>query len=89
MTMMGGVKHRYYRCQANKTKGAGVCASSRSVREDIARPQILDTIRERLLSPDGVAYVRRRVAEELRDYSKKLEEELRDRRELLKRTRLD
>jgi DNA invertase Pin-like site-specific DNA recombinase len=86
MTMMGGEKYRYYRCQANRTKGAGVCTNSRSIREDIARPQILDTIRDRLLSPDGVAYVRRRVAEELRDYSKKLDAELRDRRERLQRT---
>src|SRR5262249_48343986 len=40
----------------------------------------------RLLSADGGAYVRRRVAEELRDYSKKLDEELRERRERLRRT---
>ncbi len=86
MTMMGGEKYRYYRCQANKTKGVGVCTNSKSVREDIARPQILDTIRERLLAPEGVAYVRRRVAEELRDYSQKLDAELRDRNVRLLRT---
>ncbi|HLL21583.1 MAG TPA: hypothetical protein VK427_05600, partial [Kofleriaceae bacterium] len=86
MTMMGGVKYRYYRCQANRTKGVGVCKNSVSVREDIARPQILDSIRERLLAPEGVAYVRRRVAEELRDYSQKLDAELRDRKERLLRT---
>ena len=86
MSMMGGLKYRYYRCQANKTKGIGVCGNSRSVREDIVRPQILDTIRERLLAPEGVAYVRKRVAEELRDHSKNLDAELRERKERLKRT---
>ncbi len=86
MSMMGGLKYRYYRCQANKTKGIGVCSNSRSVREDIMRPQILDTIRERLLAPEGVAYVRKRAAEELRDYSKKVDAELRERKERLKRT---
>lgn len=29
---------------SNKTKGIGVCSDSRSVRGDIVRPQILDTI---------------------------------------------
>jgi len=71
MSMMGGLKYRYYRCQVNKTKGT--CANSRTVREDVARPKLLDTIRERLLSPEGVAHTRRRIAEELRDYSKKLD----------------
>lgn len=37
-------------------------------------------------SPLSVAYVRRRVAEELRDYSQKLDAELRDRKERLQRT---
>ncbi len=84
MTMMGGVKYRYYRCQTNKTKGT--CPNKRTIREDFARPQILGAIRERLLSPDGVAHTRRRIAEELRDYSKKLDAELRERKERLKRT---
>jgi site-specific DNA recombinase len=84
MTMMGGLKYRYYRCQANKTKG--ICPNTRTIREDIARPRILDAIRERLLSPEGVAHTRRRIAEELRDYSQKLDAELRERKERLKRT---
>jgi Recombinase zinc beta ribbon domain len=86
MTMMGGLKYRYYRCQQNKTKGNAVCANSTSIREDILRPQLLDTIRDRLLSDDGVAYTRRRAAEDLRDSSKKLDAELRDRKERLLRT---
>lgn len=86
MTMMGGLKYRYYRCQQNKTKGNAICANATSLREDILRPQLLDTIRDRLLSDDGVTYTRRRAAEELRDASKKLDAELRDRKERLVRT---
>ncbi|MEO8842496.1 MAG: recombinase family protein [Kofleriaceae bacterium] len=86
MTMMGGAKYRYYRCQTNKTKGPGICANGYSVREDIARPKILDAIRERFMSPDGVMEMRKRVAGQLRDHSKKVDAELRERRERLKRT---
>ena len=86
MTMMGGAKYRYYRCQANKTKGPKACTNGHSVREDIARPKILEAIRERLMSPDGVMEMRTRVAGQLRDHSKKVDAELRDRRERLKRT---
>jgi hypothetical protein len=59
--------------------------------------QVTDALAERLAHPDlgpgwhgaavvAVAYTRKRVAEELRDYSNKLSAELRDRRERLART---
>jgi len=53
MCMMGSLKYRYYCCQVNKTKGT--CANSRTVREDVARPKLLDAVRERLLWPRGAA----------------------------------
>lgn len=84
LSMMGSSRIRYYRCPTNKTKGT--CPNKTNVREDVARTKILAALRERLLSSDGIAHVRRRIAEELRDYSKKLDAELRDRRERLKRT---
>ena len=87
MTMMGSDRYRYYRCQANKTKGPQVCKNERSLREDIVRPQILDEIRARLLSPDGALEVRRRVAKQLGDRSKQLDSDLRERRERLARTK--
>jgi hypothetical protein len=68
LTMMGST-HRYIRCPTNKTKGNSVCRNGTSLREDIVRPILLDGIRERLLSADGVAYMRKRIAEELRDHS--------------------
>lgn len=84
MTIMAGTSASYYRCSLNRTKG--MCDHKTSFREDIARPEILRSLRERLLSPDGLTYVRRRIAEELRDYSKRLDDEIKDRRERLKRT---
>ena len=83
---INGSSHRYLRCPANKTKGPTVCKNSKNVREDIARTAILDAIRERLLSPDGVAHMRKRAADELRGWSMKLDAELRDRKERLSRT---
>ena len=53
------------------------CAETATVRQDVMRPQILDTIRERLLAPEGVACVRKRSAQELYDQSKKIDAELR------------
>lgn len=78
MSVMAGTSMAYYRCQRNRTKG--LCAHATSVREDVAKREIFAAIRDRLMSPDGLAHVRRRVAEELRDYSKKLDAEVRDRR---------
>lgn len=80
------IEYRDYRCQANKTTGAKACANYHSVREDIARRGILESIRERLMSPDGELEMRTRVAAQLRDYSKKVDGELRDLRARLTRT---
>ncbi len=87
MTMMGSDRYRYYRCQANKTKGPHVCKNERSLREDIVRPQILDEIRARLLSPDGALEMRRRVAKQLGERSKQIDADLRERRDRLARTK--
>jgi site-specific DNA recombinase len=84
MSMNGGSNGRYYRCQTNKTKGT--CSFDMNVREDNARTKILAAVRDHLLSPEGVAHTRKRIAEELRDYSNKIAAELRDRRERLVRT---
>lgn len=84
MSIMTGTSASYYRCQVSRTKGT--CEHSTSYREDVARREILGAIRDRLLSADGVAYVRRRIAEELRDYSKNVDAALKDRRDRLKRT---
>lgn len=43
-------------------------------------------IRAIVIQPDGVLYIRRRLAEELRDYSRKLDAEIRKRRDCIGRT---
>jgi site-specific DNA recombinase len=84
MTIVGGSSCRYYACATNRTKGT--CENRRAIKEPIARTRILDAIRERLTSPDGVAHVRKLVATALRDYSRTLEADVNDRRERIKRT---
>lgn len=84
MTISGGSSCRYYQCATNRTKGT--CSNRRSIKEPIARTRILDAIRDRLTSKDGIAHVRRTVAEYLRDYSRNLEANIQERRERIKRT---
>ena len=75
---------RGYACATNRTKGT--CTNRRAIKEPIARPRILDAIRARLTSPDGIAHVRKTIAEYLRDYSRNLEADIKERRERIERT---
>jgi site-specific DNA recombinase len=84
MTIIGGSSLRYYACSTSRTKGT--CANRRTIKEPIARTRILDAIRERLTSKDGIAHVRHAVAEHLRDYSRNLDNDIKERRERIKRT---
>ena len=84
MSMNDGSHARYYRCQTNKTKGT--CSNDMNVREDNARTKILAAVREHLLSAEGIAHTRKRIAEELRDYSRNLEARRKERVERLART---
>lgn len=84
MTIYGGTSCRYYRCATNRTKGT--CANARSIKEPLARTRILDAIRDRLTSEDGIKHVRKAVAEYLRDYSKHLDDDIKERRDRIKRT---
>ena len=84
MTIMGGSSCRYYACATSRTKGT--CTNRRAIKEPIARTRILDAIRERIAAPEGIAHVRKMVAEHLRDYSKNLEADIKERRERVKRT---
>jgi hypothetical protein len=84
MTIMGGSSCRYYACATNRRKGT--CTNRRAIKEPIARTRILDAIRERLTSPDGIAHVRKTIAEYLRDYSRNLDADIKERRDRIKRT---
>ena len=84
MTIIGGSTCRYYACATNRTKGT--CDYRHSIKEPIARERILDAVRERLTSADGVTHVRQLVAEYLRGYSRNLDADIKDRRDRIKRT---
>lgn len=84
MSISAGSNAAYYRCQGNRTKGT--CPNRVSVREDVARRCVIRTIQAHMLSPDGIAQFRKRIAEELRDYARNLEARRKERVERLART---
>ena len=84
LTIHGSGKYAYYRCFVNRTKGT--CTQRISLREDIVRQRILTAIEERLRNPEAIAYVRKRIAEQLGGYSRKIAEELKQRTARLART---
>ncbi len=84
MSISAGSNAAYYRCQGNRTKGT--CPNRVSVREDVARRRVLKGIQEYMLSDEGIAQFRKRIAEELRDYSRNLEARRKERVERVART---
>lgn len=84
MSISAGSNAAYYRCQGNRTKGT--CPNRVSVREDVVRRKVIRGIQEYMLSADGVPVFRRRIAEELRDFGRKLEAHRKERAERLERT---
>lgn len=84
MTIMGGSSCRYYACATRRTKGT--CTNRTALKEPLVRARILEAIRSRLSSQEGVAQVRQMVVDHLRDYSKNLDGEIRDRRQRVART---
>ncbi len=84
MSISAGSNAAYYRCQGNRTKGT--CPNRVSVREDIVRRKVIQGIQDYMLSDEGVAQFRKRIAEELRDYSRNLEARRKERVERLART---
>ena len=83
LTIYGG-RTRFYRCSTHHNKG--LCTNDLRMREQVLREVTLDAIRKQLQGPEQVAHVRKAIAERLRDYSRTLDAELRERRERLKRT---
>lgn len=83
MTIYGG-RQRWYRCATHHNKGT--CANDLKAREPDLRTVVLDAIRAQIQSPARIAEVRRTIAERLRDHSKGMDAELKDRRDWLKRT---
>ncbi len=82
LTIYGG-RTRFYRCSTHHTKGT--CDNDLRVREEVLREVTLDAIRKQLQTPEQVAYVRKSIAARLRDYSRALDADMKERRERLKR----
>lgn len=84
MSILAGSSATYYRCSTNRRKGT--CKNDVSLRAGKLRPGILGALRARLRSKDGIAHVRQRIAEELRDYSRTMDAEIKTHRERIERT---
>ncbi len=84
MSIYGGGKSRYYRCSTHHTKG--ICSNDLRVREDALRADCLDAIREETQTPAAIEYVRRKIGEMLRTYTRDMDKQLTEHRERLKRT---
>lgn len=81
MVISGGSSTAYYRCQEYSKRRT--CTNGVSVREDVLRTSLLDELRHRLASPDGLAYARKRIAERLGALSREQGGEVRERRRAL------
>ena len=83
MVISGGSKDAYYRCEGHAKRGN--CNNALSVRESIVRTGLLDELRHRLVSNQGLAYARKRLAESLGELTRTRDSELRKHRKQLDR----
>jgi len=83
LTIYGSKSGRYYRCNTHYAKG--MCKSTVSVREPDLRAACLDSIKSKLQSKEGIEYVRKQMAERLRNWSRTVDGDLAERRERLQR----
>lgn len=81
MTVGGGSKDAYYRCEAYKKRGT--CDNAMSVRESVLRAGLLDELRHRLVSDQGLAYARKRLAERRGEFTRERDGTLNEERQRL------
>jgi site-specific DNA recombinase len=81
MTIGGGSKDAYYRCEGHKKRGT--CDNAMSVRESVLRAGLLDELRRRLVSDQGLSYARKRLAERLGELTRERDGTLNDERQRL------
>lgn len=85
MTICGGdADRRYYRCSHNRARRT--CPNSSSILERVVRERLLEAIRARVQTPEGIAYVRKRVALQLREAMRTHQADVDERRARLART---
>lgn len=78
VVVSGGSSATYYRCESHSKRGT--CANALSVRENVLRTCLLDELRRRLCSEDGIARARRRLAERLGELTRENGDKVRERR---------
>ena len=81
MTITAGSSAAYYRCSTYRKKGR--CGNKRSIREDVIRRRFLARLREAIMTPEAVAYVREQAARRLAEFVPWHHAEIERRRELL------
>ena len=84
MTIYGGGKSRYYRCATHF--GKGTCTNDLRVREEVLRGDCLDLLREEIQTPQAIEYIRRKIGELLRSYTRDMDKEHAERKDRLQRT---
>lgn len=84
MVITGGSSAKYYICAGAKQRRT--CPNRLSVREDVARRSIFDAIRQQLVTPNAIDYLRKRIAERLGELTRTANRELDERRARLERT---
>jgi DNA invertase Pin-like site-specific DNA recombinase len=85
MSISAGSSAAYYRCQTNRTKG--VCDNTASVREDRVRETVLAAIQQHMTTGEGLAKMRKRVAQEAAEHGRKIDAQIKTRRGQLAKTK--
>lgn len=85
MTLVGGSSMKYYGCNNNKKRGPHICPNKLTVREDVARESVLGALGTRLLSAEGVTFLREQIAVALGGQGRSNNTELDERRKRLDR----
>jgi hypothetical protein len=78
MVASGGSSATYFRCEGHSRRG--ICKNALSVREDVARTSLLDELRHRLTSENGLARAQKRLAQRLGELAREQGGELREQR---------
>lgn len=85
MVIIGGSSERYYRCGDHHKRR--VCSNSLSIRERVVRVNLLAVLREMIMSPEALLYIRERLAGKLVEAQQRATGALDERRQRLARTK--
>jgi site-specific DNA recombinase len=84
MVVSGSASSSYYRCTDNVRRAT--CSNNLGVKVAVAHARILERVRTKLVSDEGMARARKRIAERLGEVNRERVAELRQRQQRLART---